>query len=42
MIIVQAWWLKAFLITMAGALLGALYPGVSAARHDPIEALAYE
>jgi putative ABC transport system permease protein len=42
MIIVQAWWAKAFLITMAGALLGALYPGLSAARHDPIEALAYE
>jgi putative ABC transport system permease protein len=42
MIIVQAWWPKAFLITMAGALLGALYPGLSAARHDPIEALAYE
>jgi len=25
-----------------GAGLGALYPGLSAARHDPIEALAYE
>jgi putative ABC transport system permease protein len=42
MIIVASWWPKAFLITMAGALLGALYPGLSAARHDPIEALAYE
>jgi len=42
MIIVQSWWVKAFAITMAGALLGALYPGLSAARHDPIEALAYE
>jgi len=39
---VQSWWLKSFGITMAGVLLGALYPGLSAARHDPIEALAYE
>jgi phosphoribosylformimino-5-aminoimidazole carboxamide ribonucleotide (ProFAR) isomerase len=29
-------------ITTAGAALGALYPGLSAAAHDPIEALAYE
>ena len=26
----------------AAALFGALYPGISAASHDPIEALAYE
>ena len=29
-------------ITIAGAVLGSLYPGLTAAAHDPIEALAYE
>jgi putative ABC transport system permease protein len=42
MIIVPAWWPIAGAITLVGAGLGALYPGLSAARHDPIEALAYE
>lgn len=42
MVIVPLWWPVAGLITLAGAGLGALYPGLSAARHDPIEALAYE
>jgi putative ABC transport system permease protein len=42
MIIVQSWWPKAFLIAEAAALFGALYPGITAASHDPIEALAYE
>ena len=42
MIIVPAWWPIAGAITLVGAALGALYPGLSAARHDPIEALAYE
>jgi putative ABC transport system permease protein len=42
MIIVPSWWPIAGVITLIGALLGALYPGLSAARHDPIEALAYE
>jgi len=42
MIIVQAWWPKALLITLLGTELGALYPGLNAASHDPIEALAYE
>ena len=42
MIIVPAWWPIAGGITLVGAGLGALYPGLSAASHDPIEALAYE
>lgn len=42
MIIVPAWWPIAGGITLVGALLGALYPGLNAAHHDPIEALAYE
>jgi len=42
MVIVKIWWMYASAITLAGAALGALYPGLSAARHDPIEALAYE
>ena len=40
--IVVAWWPISLLITLTGAALGALYPGLAAARHDPIEALAYE
>lgn len=40
--IVPDWWPRAALIALAGALLGALYPGWRAARQDPIEALAYE
>jgi putative ABC transport system permease protein len=42
MIIVPLWWPIAGAVTLVGAGLGALYPGLSAARHDPIEALAYE
>lgn len=40
--IVPVWWPIATAIAIAGALLGALYPGLKAARHDPIEALAYD
>jgi putative ABC transport system permease protein len=36
------WWPKVCAISLAGVLLGALYPGLSAAAQDPIEALAYE
>ena len=42
MVIVHQWWPIAGANTLASAALGALYPGLSAARHDPIEALAYE
>jgi putative ABC transport system permease protein len=40
--IVYAWWPRALFITLAAATFGALYPGLTAASHDPIEALAYE
>ncbi|MBM3775044.1 MAG: ABC transporter permease [Acidobacteria bacterium] len=40
--IVPAWWPRAGLIALVAALFGALYPGVRAARQDPVEALAYE
>jgi putative ABC transport system permease protein len=36
------WVVRAALIAIFGSLLGGLYPAVSAARKDPIEALAYE
>jgi putative ABC transport system permease protein len=42
MIMVYEWWWIAGTITVVGALLGALYPGLTAAAHDPIEALSYE
>jgi putative ABC transport system permease protein len=42
MIIAYDWWPIAGAITVLGALLGALYPGLTAAAHDPIEALSYE
>lgn len=36
------WWPIAGAIALAGALLGAIYPGLKAARQDTIEALVYE
>jgi len=42
MVIVKSWWPVAGLIALAASALGALYPGLNAARHDPIKALAYE
>jgi putative ABC transport system permease protein len=40
--IVYSWWPWAALIALAGSLIGALYPGLKAARQDAIEALAYD
>ena len=40
--IVPEWWPAAAAIAIVGALLGALYPGLKAARQDAIEALAYD
>ncbi len=40
--ITPEWWPIAGAISLAGVVLGALYPGLSAAAQDPIEALAYE
>ncbi|HWB85305.1 MAG TPA: FtsX-like permease family protein [Bryobacteraceae bacterium] len=42
MVIVPYWWPIAGIVTLVGTGLGALYPGLTAARQDPIEALAYE
>lgn len=39
---VPLWWPIASAIAIGGALLGATYPGLKAARQDAIEALAYE
>jgi putative ABC transport system permease protein len=41
-VIVPDWWPIAAAISIVGALGGALYPGLRAARHDVVEALAYE
>jgi len=40
--IVPAWWPIAAAIAVSGALLGAVGPGLKAARQDAIEALAYD
>jgi putative ABC transport system permease protein len=37
-----AWVVNAVVIALGGALLGALYPALKAARKDPIDALSYE
>jgi putative ABC transport system permease protein len=41
-LISQDWLAWSALIAVVGALLGALYPAVRAARHDPIQALTYD
>jgi putative ABC transport system permease protein len=40
--IVPEWYLRVAGIALAGAIVGALYPGLRAARQDAIEALAYD
>jgi putative ABC transport system permease protein len=37
-----AWIVRAILLTIAGAIAGALYPALRAAQNDPVDALAYE
>lgn len=39
---VPEWWPIAAAISITGALLGAIYPGLKAARQDTIDALAYD
>lgn len=40
--VVYDWWPRTVVLALVGAMLGALYPGLKAARQDPIEALSYE
>lgn len=42
MLIVHAWWPWAALIALTGSMIGAIYPGLKAAKQDAIEALAYD
>ena len=42
MIIVKAWWPRASAIALVGCLIGAIYPGLKAAKQDALEALAYD
>ena len=41
-VIVPEWWPIASCIAISGALIGAIYPGLKAAKQDAIEALAYD
>lgn len=41
-VITPDWWPRVLAIAVVASLLGALYPGMRAARQDAIEALAYE
>jgi putative ABC transport system permease protein len=41
-VVTWGWIVKATIIALIGAILGALYPAFKAAQKDPIEALAYE
>ena len=40
---IEGWWIvRAILLTIFGAIAGALYPAFRAAQSDPVDALAYE
>jgi putative ABC transport system permease protein len=41
-VVTGGWMLKATMIAVVGAVLGAIYPAFKAAQKDPIDALAYE
>ncbi len=41
-VVTGGWILRATLIAIVGAVLGAMYPAYKAAQKDPIDALAYE
>jgi putative ABC transport system permease protein len=41
-LIVPDWWPISTVIAVVGAMLGAAYPGLKAARQDAIEALSYD
>ena len=41
-VITPDWWPRACAIALVASLLGAIYPGLRAARQDAIEALSYE
>jgi putative ABC transport system permease protein len=36
------WIVRAILLTIGGAIAGAMYPALRAAQNDPVDALAYE
>ena len=42
LMITQGWIIRATIIAIIGALIGAIYPAFKAAQKDPIDALAYE
>jgi putative ABC transport system permease protein len=41
-VIESGWIVRAILLTIGGAIAGAMYPALRAARNDPVDALAYE
>jgi putative ABC transport system permease protein len=42
MLIVTSWWPRTTALALAGSLIGALLPGLKAAKQDAIEALSYD